>query len=196
MDRSPNTNLPTSTGTRTPTHALSKRIHINSNTVNGADRAGSEPIDPTALSKALKDFEDAHRTRDRTPGASPSRKRQRIYGDRLVQPVEPREYQFSMGREAGSRNSLPVCKARWRRFKGIVKNEQEGKADICCVGLYLTGKDKICMPASICYTTLLHLQPLQKRRSERLTASYISREVRSETQYNGNSVKRQTNNIA
>ena len=119
MDRSPHTNLPTSTGTRTPTHALSKRIHANGNVVNGADRAGSEPIDPAALSKALKDFEDARRTRDRTPGASPSRKRQRIYGDRSVQHVELRAYYFSMGREAVSRNSLHACKARCRRFKGI-----------------------------------------------------------------------------
>ena len=106
---------------------------MNSNTVNGADRAGSEPIDPTALSKALKDFEDAHRTRDRTPGASPSRKRQRIYGDRSVQPVESREYQFSMGREAVSRNSLPICKARWRRFKGIAISGMSKKGKLTYV---------------------------------------------------------------
>lgn len=48
------------------------------------ERAGSEPIDPTALSKALRDVDDAGRSRERTPGASPSRKRQRIYGDRSV----------------------------------------------------------------------------------------------------------------
>lgn len=41
-------------------------------------------MDPTALSKALKDMEDAGRVRERTPGASPSRKRQRVYGDRSV----------------------------------------------------------------------------------------------------------------
>ena len=120
MDRSPTTNLPTSTGTRTPTGALSKRIHANADIANGADRAGSEPIDPTALSKALKYYEDARRTRDRTPGASPSRKRQRIYGDRSVQLVEPRIYYFSMGPEAVSRKSLLVCETRWRRFEGIV----------------------------------------------------------------------------
>ena len=120
MDRSPDTNLPTSTGTRTPTRALSKRIHTNGNVISGADRAGSEPIDPAALSKALKDFEDARRTRDRTPGASPSRKRQRIYGDRSVQPVKPGTCQFSVAREALSRYSLPVCEARCRRFQGIV----------------------------------------------------------------------------
>lgn len=42
----------------------------------------SEPIDASALSKALKDFEQAGKTRERTPTASPSRKRPRIQGDR------------------------------------------------------------------------------------------------------------------
>ena len=44
--------------------------------------AVADPIDPNVLSKALKDFEDAGRHRDVTPGGSPSRKRQRVYGDR------------------------------------------------------------------------------------------------------------------
>lgn len=42
----------------------------------------SEPVDASALSKALKDFEQAGKTRERTPIASPSRKRPRIQGDR------------------------------------------------------------------------------------------------------------------
>lgn len=44
----------------------------------------SEPVDPSALSKALEHYEQAGRVRERTPTASPSRKRPRIYGDRLV----------------------------------------------------------------------------------------------------------------
>lgn len=41
-----------------------------------------DAIDPNRLNKALlKEFEDAGR-RDITPGGSPSRKRQRVYGDR------------------------------------------------------------------------------------------------------------------
>lgn len=88
MEGSTNTELPSSAGTRTPTRALNKRAHANGTTVNSAGRAGSEPVDPTVLSKALKDFEDARRTRDRTPGASPSRKRQRIYGDRSVHELD------------------------------------------------------------------------------------------------------------
>ncbi|KAF4632344.1 hypothetical protein G7Y89_g5776 [Cudoniella acicularis] len=48
-----------------------------------AGTPGAESIDPNALSKALlKEFEDAGRHRETTPGGSPSRKRQRVYGDR------------------------------------------------------------------------------------------------------------------
>jgi cell division cycle 20-like protein 1 (cofactor of APC complex) len=42
----------------------------------------SEPVDARALDKALKDIEEAGRQRERTPGMSPCRKRQRVYGDR------------------------------------------------------------------------------------------------------------------
>lgn len=70
--------------TKTPSAAV-KRNPTNGHITNGAERAGSEPVDPTALSKALKDMEDAGRVREKTPGASPSRKRQRIYGDRSVE---------------------------------------------------------------------------------------------------------------
>lgn len=51
-------------------------------------RPGSEPVNPDALARALKGFEDVPRQRERTPGTSPSRKRQRVYGDRYV----PREF--------------------------------------------------------------------------------------------------------
>lgn len=45
-------------------------------------QSGPDPVDPDALTKALKDYEEAGRRRERTPGTSPSRKRQRVYGDR------------------------------------------------------------------------------------------------------------------
>ena len=63
---------------------MSKRNLGKGHTTDGIERAGSEPVDPAALSKALKGMEDAARGRERTPNASPSRKRQRVYGDRLV----------------------------------------------------------------------------------------------------------------
>ena len=68
-------------GIKTPPPASGNRIHANG---NNKERAVSEAIDAGALSKALKDFEEAGRARERTPGGSPSRKRQRVYGDRSV----------------------------------------------------------------------------------------------------------------
>jgi len=65
---------------KTPPTATSKRHH-NKFVKNAMDR-NSEPVDATALSKALEHFEQAGRVRERTPNASPSRKRQRMYGDR------------------------------------------------------------------------------------------------------------------
>lgn len=42
-----------------------------------------DSLDPNRLSKAImKEFDDVGRNRDVTPGSSPSRKRQRVYGDR------------------------------------------------------------------------------------------------------------------
>ncbi|KAI9798102.1 MAG: substrate-specific activator of APC-dependent proteolysis [Piccolia ochrophora] len=51
--------------------------------VNGVE-SGVDAVDPNALSRALKDFEEGGRQLDRTPGGSPSRKRQRVYGDSLL----------------------------------------------------------------------------------------------------------------
>ena len=80
-----NSHTPTlaSPDTKTPP-AATKRNPTNGLSTNGLERAGSETVDPTALTKALKEMEDAGQVRERTPGASPSRKRQRVYGDRLV----------------------------------------------------------------------------------------------------------------
>jgi cell division cycle 20-like protein 1, cofactor of APC complex len=72
----------------TPPQATEKRRIERSGTVDSGARSERSKtmeaaIDPNALSKALmKEFEDTGRTRDITPGGSPSRKRQRIYGDR------------------------------------------------------------------------------------------------------------------
>jgi cell division cycle 20-like protein 1 (cofactor of APC complex) len=69
----------------TPPPAIEKRKSeskggVKDNRFSGIP--GGEAIDATALRSALKDFEDAGRQRDVTPGGSPSRKRQRVYGDR------------------------------------------------------------------------------------------------------------------
>jgi cell division cycle 20-like protein 1 (cofactor of APC complex) len=67
---------------KTPPTATHKRNQA-ALAFNDTDR-NSEPVDPSALQRALESFEQAGRVRERTPTASPSRKRQRIYGDRYV----------------------------------------------------------------------------------------------------------------
>jgi cell division cycle 20-like protein 1 (cofactor of APC complex) len=74
-------------GAMTPPQATEKR---RAERTANSEQAKSErsqamdvAVDPNALSKALmKEFEEAGRPSDVTPGGSPSRKRQRIYGDR------------------------------------------------------------------------------------------------------------------
>ena len=61
----------------------SDRKSNEENVARGDRDTGATSIDPNVLTKALmKEFEDAGRQRDITPGGSPSRKRQRVYGDR------------------------------------------------------------------------------------------------------------------
>lgn len=73
---------------KTPPLVTGKRNHLNGGRALVEDRAGSEPIDPGPLSKALKEFEEVGNMRERTPGGSPSRKRQRMQADRLVDFLE------------------------------------------------------------------------------------------------------------
>ncbi|KAF2095740.1 cell division cycle protein [Rhizodiscina lignyota] len=86
-----------------PTITTSNKRH--SDTMANAGRDGSsEPVDAQALSKALEKFEQAGRQRERTPGASPSRKRQRIYGDRFIPNRSGQDLQssYSLLHEDGS----------------------------------------------------------------------------------------------
>lgn len=70
----------------TPLLAIGRRGHTNGSLPNGLQKAESEPIDANRLSHALKAHEEAVHRRERTPGGSPSRKRQRVNRetDRLV----------------------------------------------------------------------------------------------------------------
>ena len=75
-------------GAITPPEATDKRrigrsAHLDSGARSERSKTMDAAVDPDALRKALsKEFEETGRTRDITPGGSPSRKRQRIYGDR------------------------------------------------------------------------------------------------------------------
>ena len=68
--------------TASPLAHGAKRVHSNGAMGRSRERDGSEVLDPDSLSKALQDFKDAGITREHTPTGSPSRKRQRMYGDR------------------------------------------------------------------------------------------------------------------
>jgi len=79
-DRPHTPSLVSPPGSRTPPAATT----MQANAAEGSNRRSqsvSEAVDADALTRALRNFESAGR-RDRTPGASPARKRQRVYGDR------------------------------------------------------------------------------------------------------------------
>ncbi|KAL6715689.1 substrate-specific activator of APC-dependent proteolysis [Lecanora helva] len=94
--------------------------------VNGTERAGSEPIDPNALSKALKNMEDAGRTREHTPGASPSRKRQRIYGDRFIPNREGQDLQASFSLLHDDASPATPSRAKKRTPHGELHFQKKG----------------------------------------------------------------------
>lgn len=73
-------------GSKTPPSMPIKRtiLYPDSNANRSKPSEGSEPVDASALTKALKDYDKAGRQREITPGTSPCRKRQRVYGDRYV----------------------------------------------------------------------------------------------------------------
>lgn len=77
-------NIASPPGSKTPPSMHSRKTTLFFPETGGRQKSqnGSDSIDPDALTKALKDFEEAGHRRERTPGTSPSRKRQRVYGDR------------------------------------------------------------------------------------------------------------------
>lgn len=77
-------NIASPPGSKTPPSMPSKKTLFFPDTMHNRHKSqgSADPIDPDALAKALMDYEDAGRRRERTPGTSPSRKRQRVYGDR------------------------------------------------------------------------------------------------------------------
>ncbi|KAK3070325.1 hypothetical protein LTS18_015133, partial [Coniosporium uncinatum] len=87
---------------RTPPTASHKR-HSDALAMPGR-RTSADAIDADALSKALEKFEDAGRHREHTPGESPRRKRQRVYGDRFIPNRSGQDLQasFSLLHDDGS----------------------------------------------------------------------------------------------
>ncbi|EXJ71867.1 cell division cycle 20-like protein 1, cofactor-APC complex [Cladophialophora psammophila CBS 110553] len=93
-DRPHTPTLPTPLGSKTPPTISSKRFGEKEEGMSAIQRA-TEAMEADALTRRLKEIENAGRQRDRTPGRSPSRKRQRIYGDRFIPNRDGQDLQAS-----------------------------------------------------------------------------------------------------
>ncbi|EAL92748.1 hypothetical protein KXX16_001109 [Aspergillus fumigatus] len=109
-------NIASPPGSRTPPSMPSKKTIFYPATSAGRQKthSSSEPVDPNLLAKALKEYEDAGRPRERTPGTSPSRKRQRVYGDRFIPNREGQDLQatYSLLHEDGCPSTPSKTKKR------------------------------------------------------------------------------------
>ncbi|CBF83655.1 hypothetical protein AN2965.2 [Aspergillus nidulans FGSC A4] len=114
--RSTGTHIVSPPGSRTPPSMPAKTtLYFPEPTgVHHTSRSVSGPIDPNALAKALREYEDAGRSRERTPGTSPSRKRQRVYGDRFIPNREGQDLQatYSLLHEDGCPSTPSKTKKR------------------------------------------------------------------------------------
>ncbi|KAJ9635567.1 uncharacterized protein PV06_02805 [Exophiala oligosperma] len=94
VDRPHTPSLPTPVGSKTPPTIASKRFSLQDSNMSAVRRA-TEAMEADALNRRLKDVESSGRPRDRTPGRSPSRKRQRVYGDRFIPNRDGQDLQAS-----------------------------------------------------------------------------------------------------
>jgi hypothetical protein len=81
-DRPKTPHFDTPPQSKTPPTVYTRRSLVQVEIGSPSTRVVSEAMEADALSKRLKEFESSSRQRDRTPGRSPSRKRQRVWGDR------------------------------------------------------------------------------------------------------------------
>ena len=145
-----------------------KRAQANGAALGGREREGSEAVDPGALSKALREFEEAGRVRERTPGGSPSRKRQRVYGDRLV--MRSRAKEIERGHQ-GQDNTGRYCCCRPVPWRELITQQKIMEILMlttrCTIGSFQIARDRIYKPASVSYMTT-HLLPLHPEPDEDL----------------------------
>ncbi|KIV90817.1 hypothetical protein PV10_05424 [Exophiala mesophila] len=93
-DRPRTPSLPTPGGSKTPP-TIAARHFLDENDGLTAIRPTTEAMEADTLNRRLKEFEYAARQRERTPGRSPSRKRQRVYGDRFIPNRDGQDLQAS-----------------------------------------------------------------------------------------------------
>lgn len=101
------------------------------------DRESSMPrsLDANALNKALLGVDDGRRHRDITPGGSPSRKRQRVWGDRFIPNREGRDLQasYNLHHDEGSpatpsktKQRTPHGELHYQKSKYATRNVETG----------------------------------------------------------------------
>jgi hypothetical protein len=143
-------------GSKTPPSMPTKRtMYFPDNSGNRQQQEAVDPVDPSALAKALKDYETAGTRRERTPVSSPCRKRQRVYGDRYVTP--------SIFPEA----CYKAMSARLSRFAADTKAASSP-----------TATDKIYRRLIVCCMKMVAPLLPPRPRSEALTLNCISKRVR------------------
>lgn len=94
--RRPHTpSLPTPAESRTPPTITSKRF-LEHDAVGSSSRKQSvEQTEEDVLTRRLSEIQNAGRQRERTPGHSPQRKKQRVYGDRFIPNRDGQDLQAS-----------------------------------------------------------------------------------------------------
>lgn len=104
--------LPTPAESRTPPTITSKRL-LEDHAAGLVGRRQSEQTEEDTLTRRLKELENAGRHRERTPGQSPQRKKQRIYGDRFIPNRDGQDLQasYNLLHDEGS----PATPSRSRR---------------------------------------------------------------------------------
>ncbi|GAD99502.1 hypothetical protein ATEG_01641 [Paecilomyces variotii No. 5] len=109
-------NIASPPGSKTPPSMPNKRTLFFPDTSRNRQPslAAPEAVDADALTKALREYEEAGRRRERTPGTSPSRKRQRVYGDRFIPNRDGQDLQatYSLLHEDGCPSTPSKTKRR------------------------------------------------------------------------------------
>lgn len=153
--------------TTSPPGAIGKRTHSKTDTIRYREREGSETIDAAVLSAKLKEFKEDARSREVTPGGSPSRKRPRLYADRSVKKTAYLRYNHYFFYDLGKKGDDIMC------------NEQ--CADISgSTGSFQSAADKTYRPTLVFFPMKCLQALLRDQSGARRMESCTFREVRLE----------------
>lgn len=151
--------------TTSPPGVAGKRTHSKTDTIKSREREGSEAIDAAMLSAKLREFKEDARSREVTPGGSPSRKRPKLYADRSVKQNSSLERHWL--------SFSDDCGATGDDMFGATQHANIFHA----TGSFQSVMDKTSRPISVYYPMKCLQVRLQDRNDVRRMESYISREV-------------------